>query len=98
MVRIGAPLVTYRKLYARVTGVANSDVHRRSSAHWLTDIVAWFGCVRSSFGFICPEGVTSRNQEIKMNWDPISFCPKERQGRVHAHELSLAFPWGRTRS
>src|SRR5665647_937477 len=29
MVRKGAPLVTYRKLYARVAGVANSDVHRR---------------------------------------------------------------------
>src|SRR5665647_994402 len=51
MVRMGAPLVTYRKLYARVTGVANPDVHRRSSAHWLTDVVAWFGCVRSSFHF-----------------------------------------------
>src|ERR1035437_261181 len=88
MVRMGAPLVTYKKLYARVAGVANSDAHRRSRAHWLTDIVAWFGCGRSSTGSICPEGVTSRNQEIKMNWDPISFCHRERQGRVHAHVIN----------
>jgi hypothetical protein len=64
---MGAPLVTYKKLYAKVAGVANSDTHHRTSAHWLTDIVALFGCVRSSFGCICSEGVTSRNQEIRMN-------------------------------
>src|SRR5450756_2359816 len=49
MVRIGAPFVTYRKLYARVPRVANFGGAPLQQFDRRTDIVTRFRCVRSSF-------------------------------------------------